>query len=142
MDWDRVLDFALGSGLVALVGGGLMLWKKFRTDQQDVERGAIDLADKQAEYQAREELRIIEHWRGLNAELKAQMTAVIDKLTLRQDAMSLELEKRQRDHDECKQSDAVNKARIEHLTIQLADKADQIKELRQRVDQLEKKAGP
>lgn len=141
IDWSGVGAFATGGGFVAFAGGCLFLWKTWRANQQEAAKGDIDVTDKERESRAREDLRIIDYWKALNAESKAQLMEIIDRLEAKQVETDAELDKRRKEHEECQRSDAVKSAQIAHLQETSAEKTEQIRELRTRVETLERHLG-
>lgn len=148
IDWGSVGTFLGGGGLVALVGGGLYLWKTWRVNQQEAAKGDIDVIVKETEandrrrkqdatFKAEESDRVIAYWKALTVEISDRNKAAMILIDSKIEALEVEAEKRREEHTKCREENAMMKIHVEHLKEQFAASVADRKELRDRVAALE-----
>ncbi len=154
MDWDTTKIVALTTAMATVIGvlGGavIILWKKWREAQQEAAKGDVDVTVKttdaankhrqeDADFEARENQRIIEYWKSLNAEMSERSRIVISSVEAKVKELEVEGQKRLEEHIKCQLDNAAMKVQVEHLKEQVAALNSEKNQLRDRVAALEAK---
>ncbi len=154
MDWDTTKIVALTTAMSTVIGvlGGavLILYKKWREAQQEAAKGDIDVSVKttdaanklrreDADFEARENQRIIDYWKSMNADLNERSNTVIKGIEAKLKEQEIEGQKRLEEHIKCQLDNATMRAQIEHLKEQIAALTSEKNQLRDRVAALEAK---
>lgn len=152
MDWDSTKLVALGGTIataIGIVAGAVILaWQKWRSVQQEAAKGDVDVDVKttdaankhrqeDADFEARENQRIIDYWKSLNAEISERSRVVIQSIELKVKELETEGEKRREEHIKCQLDNAAMKVQLEHLREQIVAFAADKNQLRDRIAALE-----
>lgn len=132
---------AWGGAISGIIGIAIIAWQQWKKTQLEVSTAENEADHKrrssEAAFQAQEDVRIIDYWKALNAEITERSKNALAAVETKILALEQEAEKRREEHIKCQLDNAAMKVQLEHHQQEGVQMRAEIKNLRDRVATLE-----